>query len=147
MEGRLDQAAGRRDGTYGRGDTRPYMTVVAGISVGNLTEWMTIDDEAHLLLDGVDAAICRLLVVQESIVIPVRSQIDIPTKTVFSNQKTTWDSEGASWMAESGEARCGLPVDRNLVPIRITEVPVCVMNVLHHPVTWEKGEEVSVLKQ
>ena len=43
---------------------------------------LTIDGESHLRLDGVDAVICRWLIVQESDVIPARSQMDIPAKTV-----------------------------------------------------------------
>ena len=55
------------------------------------TGHLTIEGETHLLLDGEDAMICRRLVVQESIVIPARSQMDIPTKTVYSNLKATRD--------------------------------------------------------
>ena len=48
---------------------------------------LPIDGESHLLLDGVDAAICCRLVVQEDVIVPARSQIDVPTKTVYSNLK------------------------------------------------------------
>ena len=39
---------------------------------------------------------------------------------------------------ESGEVAYGLHVARTLVPNRLTEVPVRVMNVSDHSVTWEK---------
>ena len=71
------------------------------------TGHQTIEGETHLLLDGEDAMICRRLVVQESIFIPARSQMDIPR-----------------WI-----------------------YPVRVMNVLDHPVTWEKGANVNSLEQ
>ena len=76
---------------------------------------LTIQGETHLLLGGVDAAICRRLVVQEQVVIPARSQMDVPTKTVYSNLKATRDTGGASWMTESEEAAHGLQVARTLV--------------------------------
>ena len=91
--------------------------------------------------------ICRRLAVQESIVIPPRSQMDIPTKTVYSNLKATRDAAGTSWMTESVETAHGLQIALTLVPKRRLEVPVRVMNVLDHPVTWEKGATVSSLEQ
>ena len=77
---------------------------------------------------------------------PARSQIDVPTKTVYSNLKATWDPDGASWMTESGVTGRGLQVARTLVPNLLTDVPVRVMNVLDYPVTWEKGSVVNTLE-
>ena len=108
---------------------------------------MTIEGKTHLLLDGEDAIICRRLVVQESVVIPARSQMDILTKTVYSNLKATQDAAGPSWITESGETAHGLQTARTLVPNRLLEVPVRVTNVLEHPVTWEKGDTVNSLEQ
>ena len=111
------------------------------------TKKLTIEGETHLLLDGVDAAICRRLVVQEQVVIPARSQMDVLTKTVYSNLKATRDPSGASWMTESEEAVHGLQVARTLVPNRLLEVPVRVVNVSDQPVSCEKGAVVSILEQ
>ena len=107
---------------------------------------LTITGESHLLLDGVDAAICRRLVVQEDVIVPARSQMDVPTKTVYSNLKATRDPDGASWITESGVTGRGLQVVRTLVPNLLTDVPVRVMNILDYPVTWEKGSVVSTLE-
>ena len=46
------------------------------------TGQLTIEGETHLLLDGVDAVICCRLVVQEQVVIPARSLMNVMTKTV-----------------------------------------------------------------
>ena len=112
-----------------------------------LTGQLTIEGETHLLLDGVDAAICLRLVVQKQVVIPARSQMDVSKKTVYSNLKATRDTGRASWMTESGEAAHERQVARTLVPNRLLEVPVRVMNVSDQPVTWEKGAAVSILEQ
>ena len=61
-------------------------------------------------LMGVDADICRHLVLQEVIVIPADSDMDVPAKMVYSNLKAMQDANGASWMTESGEATHGLQV-------------------------------------
>ena len=103
------------------------------------TGHLTIEGETHLLLDGEDAVICRRLVVQESIVIPARSQMDIPTTTVYSNIKAT--------RYAAGEIAHGLQIARTLVSNRLLEAPVRAMNVLDHPVTWETRATVSSLEQ
>ena len=64
------------------------------------TEQLTIEGETHLVLDGVDASICCRLVVQEQMIIPARSQMDVPARTVYSNLKAIRDTRGASWMIE-----------------------------------------------
>ena len=106
-----------------------------------------IEGEKHLQSDGEDAMICLRLVVQESIVIPARCQLDMPTKTVYRNLKATRDSAGTSWMTESGDTVHGLQIPRTLVLNRLLEVSVRVMNVQDHPVTWKKGNTVSNLEQ
>ena len=111
------------------------------------TGHVTIEGETRVLLDGEDAMICRRLVVQESIVIPARSPMDIATKTVYSNLKATPDAAGTSLMTESVKTAHELQIARTLVPNRLLEVPVRVMNVLDHPMTWEKGATVSSLEQ
>ena len=83
-----------------------------------MTGHLAIEGETHLLFDGEDAMICRRLVVQESIVKPARSQMDIPTKTVYSNLKAMRDAAGTIWMTESGETVHGLQIARTLVPNR-----------------------------
>ena len=111
------------------------------------TGQLTIEGETHLLLDGVDAAIYRRLVVQEQVVIPPRSQMDVPTKTVYGNLKATRGTGVASRMQYSGEIAHGLQIARTLVPNRLMEVPVRVMDESDQPVTWEKGAAVSILEQ
>ena len=71
--------------------------------------------------------------------------MDVPAKTVYRNLKATRDTGGASWATESWEAAQLLQVARTLVPNRLPEVPVRVMNALNQQVTWEKGAAVSNL--
>ena len=49
-------------------------------------------------------------------------------------------------MTESVETAHGRQIARTLVPNRLLEVPVRVMNVLDHPVMWEKGATVRSLE-
>ena len=79
------------------------------------TGQLTIEGEIHFLVDEVDAAKCRQLVVRDYVVVPARSQMDIVTKTVYSNLKATRDPEGSSWMTESREDGQGLQVSRTMV--------------------------------
>ena len=67
-----------------------------------------------MLLDGVDAATCRRLVVQEAVVLPARNEKDIATKTAYSNLKAVQNADGASWIAESGKTVHVLHVARSL---------------------------------
>ena len=107
---------------------------------------MTIGEESHLLLDGVDAAICRRLIVQEDLVVSAHSQMDVTAKTVCSNLKVIRDPEGSSWMTESGEAGYGHQVACSLVRNSLTAVLVLVMNELDYLVTWEREAVVGTLK-
>ena len=94
---------------------------------------LTIEGEIHLLLDGVHAAICRRMVVQDYVTVPASCQIDIIAQTVSRNPKATSGLQGSSSIAESGEVGHGPQVARTLVLNCLTGVPVRVMNVLHYP--------------
>lgn len=52
------------------------------------TAQLTIGGETHFLFDGVDAPVCHILM-QKSVTIPARSQMNISIKTGYSNLKAT----------------------------------------------------------
>ena len=146
-KGRTIKLHGIRDRAHGRSDPRSHVATGAGRSLGFQDRPPDNRRRDTLTVRWRGCHDMPRLVVQETIVIPARSQMDIPIKTVYSNLKATRDAAGTGWMTESGETAHGLQITRTLIAIRVLEVPVRVMNVLHHPVTWEKGAMVSSLEQ
>ena len=45
---------------------------------------LTIDNEMHVLLSATRGVFCRRLVAQESVIIPARSEVDVPTMVMES---------------------------------------------------------------
>jgi len=88
---------------------------------------------------------CRRAVLQESVVVPARSQVDVPTKVEVQKLPTEYD--GANWGTESSPVRAGLHVSRTLVPQNAwSDVPLRVMNVKSEPVQLNAGTVIVDLQ-
>ena len=61
------------------------------------TGQQTIEGQTHLLLDGVDASICRRLVVQKQVVLPPRSQIGRPDENGLQQFDLTETCSRSRW--------------------------------------------------
>jgi transposase InsO family protein len=88
----------------------------------------------------------RRVVLQEDVVVPARSQVDVPTKVIYSDFRHPTTDEEGTWSTTPSEVESGVQVARTLVPLRSFNVPVRVMNVLEHPVKMKKDEVVSNLE-
>ena len=61
---------------------------------GNFCEGkLTIGQETHVLLSATRGVFCRRLVVHELVIIPVRSEMDVPTMVIYDTLRAVeWDS-------------------------------------------------------
>ena len=82
---------------------------------------------------------------QESVVVPARSQVNVPTKVELNKLPTKYD--GADWGTEPSPVRARLHVSRTLVPQNAwSDVPVRVMNVKTEPVQLNAGTVIADLQ-
>ena len=78
---------------------------------------LTVDRQLYQLVYGRKRAQCKRLILQESVTVPARSQLDIPTMVVYSTYSSTWVDGEKSWMSEAEEiaGQC-VQSSRTLVP-------------------------------
>ena len=89
---------------------------------------------------------CRRVMLQEDVVIPARSEMDLPTKVILNRLLGEMPTEGVEWGTEPGSPRPGLHVSRAIIPSsRLTDIPVRVMNVHTEPMFIKSGTTVSDL--
>ena len=74
------------------------------------------------------------------------SELDLPTLTQFSSFNCS-PAEEASWVTGTREMRPGVKVSRTVVPDRIEDIPVRVVNLNKRPVSICAGTLVSDLEQ
>ena len=97
----------------------------------------------------------RRVILADDVVIPPRSQMDVNTKVVFdglfvnkgamsSVLKDTVDAR--NWGTQPQEVEHGLLVARTLLPDRVQDLPVRMMNTSGAPVTLQRNTVVSELE-
>ena len=89
---------------------------------------------------------CRRVVLAEDTVIPPRSQVDLNTKTVYRHLNSHTDTGPATWSTEPRILKDKLLVARSMLPDRLENVPVRVLNTTKTPVILEKGTSISNLQ-
>ena len=88
---------------------------------------------------------CRRVVLQESVVVPARSQVNVATRVEVHKLPMLYD--GADWGTEPSHVRAGLHVSRTLVPQNAwSDVPVRVMNVKTEPIQLNAGTVIASLQ-
>jgi len=88
---------------------------------------------------------CRRVILQESVVVPARSEANVLTEVVF--QKLPTSEDDGMWGTEPSCIGPGLHVSRTLVPDdRWSDLPVRVMNVSECPITLKSGTTVAELQ-
>ena len=103
---------------------------------------LTIGQETHVLLSATRGVFCRRLVAQESVIIPARSEMDVPTMVIYDTLSTAkFDPCNGEWMSEAGELGKGL----TLIPHRTKDVPLRVMNIMDTEVRLCKGTAMAEL--
>ena len=89
---------------------------------------------------------CRRVLLQEDVVVPARSEINLPSKVVLSSlsDDSAYEQE---WVTDSGLLTQGLYISRTLIPgSRLADIPVRVMNVRSEPVLLKGGTMMSSLQ-
>ena len=88
---------------------------------------------------------CRRVVLQEDVLVPARSEIDVPTQVAF--QKLPTSMNDGLWGTEPNLMKPGLHVSRTLIPDdRWSDLPIRVMNVSEQPVVLKSGATVADLQ-
>jgi len=87
---------------------------------------------------------CRRVIVEDDVVVPPRSQCDLRTKAVFGRLPLEGARRG-TWATEPHQLKEGLLVAGTLLPDRVTDLPVRVLNVSNRPVSLHKRSTVSKL--
>ena len=65
---------------------------------------MTIDEETNVLLSATRGVFCRRLVAQESVIIPARSEMDVPTMVIYDTLSAAkFDHGNGEWTSEADE--------------------------------------------
>jgi len=88
---------------------------------------------------------CRRVILQEDVVIPARTQVNVPAQVVF--QKLPVSQDDGLWGTEPNLMRPGLHVSRTLIPCdRWSHLPIRVMNVSEQPIRVKSGSTVADLQ-
>jgi len=88
---------------------------------------------------------CRRIVVADSRIIAPVTETIVNT-TVECNSLHDESSKSIEWATEVGEPVCGLIVSRTLIPARLADVPVRVMNISTRPLALKVGKVMSILQ-
>ena len=85
---------------------------------------------------------CRTVVLMENVTVPPRSQLDVPVKAVFDDIRTAEDYKSGTWGTEATELR-GLLAARTLLPDRLDDLPVRLLNTTNESIQLEKDTNIS----
>jgi len=88
---------------------------------------------------------CRKVVLSENVTVPPRSQMDVTTKAVFEDFHSAEDVYTGNWGTEALEVKSGLLSARTLLPDRLDDLPVRLLNTSDNPITLEKDTTISPL--
>ena len=91
--------------------------------------------------------LCRRLVALESVIIPARSEMDVPTMVIYDMPSAAkFDPGNGEWMSEAGELGKGLQASRTLIPHRANDVSLRVMNLMGTEMRLCKGTAMAELQ-
>jgi len=88
---------------------------------------------------------CRRVILQDDVIVPAQSEMDLPTLVQYSDLSGLKNNEQVNWVTEAHEITSGVCVSRTVVPDRDEDVPVRVINVTKSPVAVKAGTVISDL--
>jgi len=88
---------------------------------------------------------CRRVVLQEDVVVPARSELDLSTLVQYSDAASLRDRRETSWITTTRQVSPGLCVSRTIVPDRNEDVPVRVVNLSSSAIKVKAGTVVADL--
>lgn len=90
---------------------------------------------------------CRRVVSQSSMVIPARSEVDVPTKIILRSLPGSFDDGDVCWSTDISSVTPGVHVSRTVIPVdRLVDIPVRVMNARSEPFTLKAGTSLANLQ-
>jgi len=100
----------------------------------------------NLLYKKTNGTWCRRVVLAEDVVVPARSEIDLPTSLMCQRIDTKTQDTAVAWATLPKEFVDGLLVARTALPNRATNLPVRIINVTDKPARVDKGTIVTELE-
>ena len=103
----------------------------------------------HALKPKTNGGWVRRVIVQDTINLSARSEVDVHGWVVYKDLKDTWDT----WASVPGSPMEEIRIARTILPSCSKGVPVRVMNLANYPVTLRQGtvlgdvEPVEVLNR
>lgn len=108
---------------------------------------IVLSEYRHKLCSRGRASWCRRVILQDEIVIPPESEVDLPTLVQYGDLSGPKREVRSNWVTEARELSAGICVARTVVPERDEDVPIRVINVTRKPVTMEAGTIVADLSE
>ncbi|HSN24140.1 MAG TPA: hypothetical protein VLS45_08230, partial [Methylomicrobium sp.] len=107
---------------------------------------INLDGYVHKLHNGGPATWCRRVVLQDTCIVPARTEANILTKVVYNDLARIYGEDQPRWSTDTRVLRSGLRVPRVLLPDGDVDVPIRVLNTAEHPVTIPAGTVVSPIE-
>jgi len=92
---------------------------------------LIIGDKIHHLIPGEGGGFCRRVVATEKVTVPPRSQAIVPGRVEMSRMEG--GSDRGVWTTEVSELRNGVNVARAILPERLDDLPILVLNSSSQP--------------
>jgi len=83
------------------------------------------------LIPGEKSGMCRRVVATEKVIVPARSQAIVPGRVEMNRMVSS--SKGGVWTTEVSELRNGVNVARAILPERLNDLPILVLNCSDEP--------------
>jgi len=77
------------------------------------------------------SGMCRRVVATERVIVPARSQAIVPGRVEMN--RMSGDTDGGLWTTEVSELRNGVNVARAILPERLNDLPILVLNCSNEP--------------
>ena len=106
-----------------------------------------IAGETHRLVTRkVRQSWCRRVILAEDTVVPPSSQLNVSTKVVFNGLHVNGHDASEAWGTQVGEVKDGVLVARAILPNRVDDLPVRLMNTSEKSVKLAKNTVLSNLE-
>lgn len=107
---------------------------------------VVLDGEVHPLVARRPVGWCRRVVLQEDSVVPPRAESVVMAKVEIGSVSERTGQDNGPWMTKVRETNNGLLVARSVLPDRLVNVPVRVMNLSTESVLLGAGEPIANLE-
>ena len=113
-----------------------------GCSWNFVNDTIAIQGQAYPLISRAPRRWCRRIVIERRAEVPAESQSFVCGRVEMDSLR---GCDGASWCTEPGEVQNGLCVARALLPDRLCDLPVQVMNVTKNCIVLDVGTAITDL--